>query len=168
MSWTAGVCTKIAGPRSYEVKVGNTIYRRADSFEGKHAERFTQSDRGATTTNTPSRDSQPIQWVHRMLFGKPGRLHLFQHHYQGLRTNHLKQLIDLSNKISHLVKQCCCWKIKLFWVRCLVINVNTRTLQICDVKQYVWYIINRLCSTKLINHKFNYTGFTKWVFHTHI
>jgi len=26
--WTVGVCTKIAGPRSYEVKVGNTVYRR--------------------------------------------------------------------------------------------------------------------------------------------
>ena len=26
--WTVGVCTKVAGPRSYEVKVGNTTYRR--------------------------------------------------------------------------------------------------------------------------------------------
>jgi len=64
--WTAGVCTKVAGPRSYEVKVGNTTYRRnrrqrTDSFESKHTERITRSDRGAPTTNTPNRDSQPIQ-----------------------------------------------------------------------------------------------------------
>jgi len=28
VKWTVGICTKIAGQRSYEVKVGNTIYRR--------------------------------------------------------------------------------------------------------------------------------------------
>ena len=27
-TWSTGTCTKVAGPRSYEIKVGNTTYRR--------------------------------------------------------------------------------------------------------------------------------------------